>query len=320
MNDFARSAYRRRCGFVLLLISALAGACVSKKEAAEARASVYDADFAVVYSAVVEAVRELYPNFDDDPSAGVVKTAWHQVKYSDPGADDPKSVQSRDRTAGVGASSPGNGLAYNPSLARRTNFIRFDVTVAGGRPWRVRVVGKASELEPGNALPTEMRGGNTPHWLGGRTDALVIAIHRRLKAYAKKAPNVVVDVEPDDEKAIEVKGDVPDGARAAAVAVLAALNQRDYTALRANVADDVVWSLGAAPGADAALVMWQADPGVFTAMQQAITAGCAKDGTEVVCPAGAPAEDLAGAPASRWVARFGERGGGWKLISFVAAE
>ena len=295
------------------MIALAAIACTNKKEAAEARASVYDADFAVVYSAVVEAVRELYPNFDDDPTAGVIKTAWHQVKYSDPGADDPKSVAARDRTAGVGDATPSGSMAYNPSLARRVNFIRFDVAVTGGRPWRVRVRGVASQLEPGNALPSELRGGNTPHWLAGRTDALVVAIHRRLKRYAQKAPSVEVEA-PLEASAPEVviKGDIPPGAVTAAAAVLNALERRDYGALKAQVASDVVWSLGAAPGADAALVMWQADPAVFTEMQQAIEAGCARAGAEVVCPAAA-------GPGA-WVARFGERAGSWKLISFVAGD
>ncbi len=313
--EHRRSSRGRRRAFVvgpIAVCAALALACTSKKEAAEARASVYDTDFAIVYSAVVESVRELYPNFDDDPAAGVVKTAWHQVKYTDPGADDPKSVQARDRSAGVGASSPGGAMTSSASLARRMNFIRFDVAVTGGRPWHVRVKATASQMEPGNALPTELRGANAPHWLAGRADGLTVAIHRRLKQYASKAEVSVVEVAPEDEVVIKVSGDIPDGARTAASAMMAALTQRDYAALRTVVAADVVWSLGAAPGADAALVMWQADPGVFADMTKAIGAGCAKDGAEVACPATAP--------SGTWVARFGLRGTGWRLISFLAAE
>lgn len=310
MNEIPRA---RRGGIAALALAALVAACgVNKKEVAEARASVYDADFAVVYSAVVAAVRELYPRYEDDPGRGVVKTAWHQVKYTDPGADDPKSVQARDQTAGVGAASPNAGLGYNPSLARRINFIRFDVYVGGGRPWRVRVVGTASQQEPGNALPTPLSGAAKPHWLPGRTDALVVAIHRRLKTYARPAA-VVVDEAPEEAPAAAtVAGDIPDGARTAAQAIVRAIEQRDYDALRGQCAADVVWSLGAAPGVDGAMAMWQADPAVFTQMQAAIAAGCGRDGADVVCPGVA----ARGAGQLRLV----EHGGAWKLAAFVIVE
>jgi hypothetical protein len=263
---------------------------------------------------VVEAVRERYPNFEDNPADAVVKTAWHQVKYSDPGADDPKSVQARDRTIGVGASSPGaGGMGSSPSMARRINFIRFDVAVTGGRPWKVRIRGTASQLEPGNALPTELRGANAPHWLPGRTDALTVSIHRRLKRFARKAPEVSVEVESPGKAAIAVTGSIPEDARAAATATLAALTDRDYQALRAVVADDVIWSHGAQPGIDDALVMWQADPAVFAEMQHALSSGCAPVGEEIVCPGVAP-------PPGTRSARFGRRGTGWRLISFTAVE
>ncbi len=293
---------------VVVMGSLAAAGCVSRKEANEARRSVYDTDFAVVYSATVEAVRSLYASFEEDPTTGIIKTSWHQVKYSDPGADDPKSNQVRDRAAGVGNASPtGGSLGYSPSLARKMNFIRFDVTVAGGRPWRVRVIGTASQMEPGNALPSELKGANAPHWLAGRTDAMVVAIHRKLKKYAivaKDEPPPVVVVEE-----VTVGGDIEVGARGAAAEVLRALHKRDYAALRAQVAADVVWSLGAAPGIDVAMAMWQADPTTLVALDGAISAGCGPDRTEVVCPA---------APAPNAVrARFGLRGGAWKLISFV---
>jgi hypothetical protein len=307
MNDFRV--------VVAVAISVMVTACgVSKKEVDEAKGSVYDAEFAVVFSAAVQAVRELYPRVEEDASTGVIKTAWHEVKYNDPGADDPKSVQSRDQTAGVGAASPqgGAGLGNNPSLARRLNFIRFDVHVAGGRPWRVRVIGTASQLEPGNALPTELRGAAKPHWLPGRVDALTVAIHRRLKKYAKKAPIIVEVVEPEEEPKADVAGDIPDGARATAQAIVAAIRDRDHAALRAQTADDVMWSLGAAPGVDGAMAMWQADPGVFSQMEKAIEAGCAKDGDDVVCPVGAS--------RGAWQLRLGKRGSAWKLSAFLTLE
>lgn len=310
MTEPPRGMCIARSAFVLAFVAA--AGCTAKKDAAEARASVYDADFAVVYSAVVDAVRALYPNFEDDPGQGIVKTAWHQVKYSDPGADDPKSVQSRDRTTGVGSSSPSSSMGYSPSMARRLNFIRFDVSVAGGRPWAVRVRAAASQLEPGNALPTELRGANAPHWLAGRADALTVEIHRRLKRYARKAPQVEVEVEAPERAVNAVGGEIPEAARVAATAALAALNERDYRALRAIVADDVVWFQGAPPGVEDALVMWQADPAVLAEMSAALSSGCAAADADVVCPSKP-------APGAR-IARFAVRAGSWRLVSFVAAE
>lgn len=292
-----------------LALAAFACGCLSRAEIKKARTSVYDTEFAVAYSAAVESVRRLYPTFEENPDTGVIKTAWHQVKFSDPGADDPKSTQVADRAAGVGAASPNTtGVGYSPSLARRMYFIRFNVTIAGVRPWRVRVVGTASELRPGEALPTELRGEAKPHWLGGRTDALQVEIYRRLKSYARPMPE---DAPPpaEDVEDVAVTGDIPTGAQAAAVGVVRALHKRDYAVLRRHVADDVVWSRGAAPGADVALAMWQADPTVLAALETAILAGCGGDASAVACPA-APT-----AGAAR--ARFGMRGGVWKLVGFV---
>ena len=311
MNDFrARRVVAVAISFAVG--AALLSCGVNKKEVQEAKTSVYDAEFAIVFSAAVAATRELYPRVEEDARTGVIKTAWHQVKFNDPGADDPKSVQSRDQTAGVGAASPGGALGYNPSLARRINFIRFDVHVAGGRPWRVRVIGTASQLEPGNALPTELRGANKPHWLPGRVDALTVAIHRRLRKYAQAAPTFVEVVEEEPPPTPQVGGDIPEGARETAQAIVAALETRDYAALRATCADDVMWSLGAAPGVDGAMAMWQADPGVFAQMRKAIAAGCGQDGEDVVCPVGAA--------RGAWQLRIAKRGGAWKLAAFLTVE
>lgn len=289
------------------------GGCPKAKEAAEARASLYDADFAIVYSSVVRAVRELYPEFRDDPAAGRVSTVWHQVKYIDPGADDPKSQAMADRAQNpTGASSGSGQVGVDPNRVRRLNFIRFDVTVTGGRPWRIKVRGAAAQLEPGNALPTELRGADEPHWLAGRTDELLVRIHRKLKPYAIKAPVEVEAIAVDVPPPTTVAGDIPEPARALAVAVVTAIRLRDVAALRATLADDVVWSLGAPPGVDGALAMWQADPAALTQLAETIEAGCASAAAEVQCPP-APA---AGAPR----VRLAERKGGWRLTSFVSGQ
>lgn len=301
---------RRRAAVAIAACAVIAG-CVNKKEVEEARASVYDAEFATVYSATVQAVRALYPELDEDPATGTIKTAWHQVKFTDPGADDPKSVQARDRTANAGQASPSGALGYNPSLARRMTFIRFDIYVAGGRPWRVRVVGTASELEPGNALPTELRGQAKPHWLGGRTDALVVAIHKKLVRYAQPAPAEVVAA-PVIAPRAKIGGDIPAAARTLAQDIVAAIDQREYATLRSLCAPDVMWSHGAPPGVDSAMAMWQADTSAFAQMKAAIASGCAADGADVVCPATAA--------RGKMQLRLAERGGAWKIAAFVARE
>ncbi len=286
-------------------------ACSSRKEAAEARASLYDAEFAVVYTAVVAAVRDLYPNYDDNPAAGKVSTVWHQVKFTDPGADDPKSQAQSDRAQGLGeATSAGGGAAgLQPNRVRRLDFIRFDVLVSGGRPWRVKVHGTAARLEPGNAMPSELRGADEPHWLVGRSEELLVKIHRKLKPYAMKAPVEIEAVAVDVPPPATVVGDMPEPARATAIAVVTAIRLRDPAALRGHLAADVRWSLGAPPGVDGAMAMWQADPATLTAMAAAIEAGCGTIGTEIQCPS-VPA---AGAPR----VRLAERNGGWRLISFL---
>lgn len=292
---------------IAIAVVAITCGCLSKKEIKTARNSVYDTEFANVYSAAVEAVRTLYPTFEENPTNGVIKTAWHQVKFSDPNADDPKTTQVADRAAGVGAASPSPAnLGYNPSFARRLYFIKFNVAVAGVRPFRVRVVGAASELRPGDALPTELKGDAVPHWLAGRTDELTVQIYRRLKKYAIAAPPEVVV--PDEVEDVVIEGDIPAGALTVVADVVRALHKRDYAALRAQLADDVVWSRGAAPGADVALAMWQADPTVLAALEAAIVAGCKTEGAQVVCAASVDA----GAQA-----QFGQRGGVWKLTAFV---
>lgn len=297
------------------LVSALPACGVNKKEVAQARASLYDADFAIVYSAAVASVRDLYPDYQDDPRAGKVSTSWHQVKYTDPGADDPKSQAVADRAAGINNTAPGATGQYggvNSGYARKVNFIRFDVTVTGGRPWRVRVRGAASALEPGNALPTELHGAAEPHWLAGRTDELIVAIHRRLKRYAIKAPVEIEAVPVEAAPVTKIQGDIPEGARATAIAVVAAIRLRDAPALRTQLADDVRWSLGAPPGIDGAMAMWQADPSALTAMAAAIEAGCGAVAAEVQCPA-------APAPGA-WRVRLAERGKTWRLTAFVTGE
>ena len=295
------------------------GACSNKKEITYAKQSVYDADFALVYSAALDVTRNLYPNMNDNPGPGTIATAWHEVLFNNDADTDMVNQTTLANAQGVNAmASPGAVAAGTPTrLAYKRYYIRFDIRVVGGRPWRVKVIGHASEWDPGAAMPVELHGMARPHWLKGRTDALEIAIYRRIKKFAKQVK--------DEAPAEPGEGDVPKtdpatfkAVPAAAAKVLAdvadILKKRDYDALRVQLADDIVWSLGGGTGADVAMATWQADPGAFDAMSGAIAAGCAADGDKkAMCPAGAP-------KAGTYQLTIEPRGDTWKVTSFVRAE
>ena len=297
-------------------------ACTSKKEVNAAKHSLYDTDFAVVYQAALEATREHYPNLDDNPGPGRIQTAWHQVQFSNCPAsgstcDDAANALVLNSGAG-GATGNGvpsqNGPSGMPTrLAYKRYFVRFDVSVIGGRPWRVKVVGHASEWDPGAAMPVEMRGANKPPWLEPRADALRVSIYKRVKQFA-------VPMKEEEPKEIEEPktdpstfANVPPPAAKRLAEIKDALGKRDYTALRPALADDIVWSLGGGTGADAAMAMWQADPAQLDAMLGLLPA-CAADGDKkVACPAGAP-------QAGQYQLILEARGDGWKVTSFVKNE
>lgn len=311
---------------IVLVVSGVACGS-SKKEVQAARHSVYDTDFAIVYSAALTATRDLYPNLDDNPGPGRIATSWHQVQYANcAGAgstcDDSmvnQQVISQQQGVQQGQGSTAATMAGMPTrLAYKRYFIRFEVHVLGGRPWRVKVTGHASSWDPGAAMPVEMRGADKPHWLDGRTEALQVAIYKRIRKYAipmkEEAP--AADAPPEDNTPktdpASFKNMPAEAARELAT-VKDVLAKRDYNALRPQLADDVVWSLGGGTGADAAMAMWQADPTALDAMAGTLSA-CVADGDKrVLCPGGQVAPNA-------WQLTFEPRAGSWKLTSFIKAE
>ncbi len=301
-----------------VLVLVLVAACGSKKDVEFAKSSVYDTDFANVYNAALVATRDLYPQLNDNPGPGKISTAWHQVSYGN-NQDDSLGNQRTVATGGGmqgGPGGAGRSSGMPTRLSYKRYFIRFDVSVIGGRPWRVKVVGHASEWDPGAAMPTEMRGANRPPWLDGRIDGLNVAIYKRIKQFAIPVKEEVEG--PRDEGMVKTDpttfAGVPAGAGKTLAYLKDALAKRDYVAMRPLLADDIIWSLGGGTGADVAVVTWQADPGILESMQAAITAGCAPstDGNQVTCPGGPPQIGI-------YQVVLEDRGG-WKLTSFVKAE
>lgn len=272
-----------------------------------------------MFSAALAATRELYTNVDDFPSNGTIKTAWHQVSYAnnqDDLANQRTVAQGQGLAPGSTTTAAQSAAGMPTRLAYKRHFIRFDISVIGGRPWRVKVIGHAAEWDPGNAMPTELRGMARPPWLDGRIEAMQVAIYRKIKSYAvpmkeevevKEGP-VMPKTDPTTFKG------VPAGAAKQLASIKDALARRDYSALRSMLADDVVWSLGGDPGADTAMAMWQADPESLDSMARVIGGGCGESEKRIACPVGIPM-------SGQWQLMLEQRGADtWRVVSFLKAE
>ncbi|MBP9087179.1 MAG: hypothetical protein KBG15_13745 [Kofleriaceae bacterium] len=314
--------WRSRVVAALAVITLLLGSsCLDQAEVQRAKGSLYDAEFAIVYDAVIKGVRKSYSGFREDAGKGSVHTSWHQVRFQNQ-SEDPRAAQLSATTQGLnngtgqgGTGQGGTGMAAAPRGVYKRFFVRFDVSVLGGRPWRVRVVGHASEWEPGMAIPTELRGAAVPAWLPGRVDSLTVEIYRRLKKVAVKDAGVTSSVFVEEPKKTDASKftSVPPAAATTLASILDVLNVRAYDALRALLDDQAVWSLGAGPSGDTALAMWQADPTVLDAMHKVIDAGCGASGNgDVVCPAAASNPAFVD-----WRLTLSARSGTWKIAAFV---
>ena len=306
-----------RITFLLVLAAAvLGGGCKNKKEIHAAKHSLYNTDFAVVFSAALEATREQYSRLDDFPGQGMIKTAWHAVSASSDSQDvsNQGTVSSQST---LGTASPAAAAGGMPTrLAFKRQYIRFDVSVVGGRPWRVKVVGHAAEWDAGNAMPTELKGMARPPWLDGRIESLQVAIYRKMAAYAVPMPPEVevVKDEPQMPKTDPATfKNVPPLVAKRLAFIKDALGRRDYAALRTVVSETVVWSLGGAPGADTAMAMWQADPEPLDAMVTVLAGGCGTTDAKTTCPPGPPAPGA-------WQLELTLEGDSWNISSFVKTE
>jgi hypothetical protein len=298
----------------LVAVSMSAMACKNKKEIHDAKHSLYNTDFAIVFSAALEATREQYSRLDDFPGTGMIKTAWHAVSSS---SDSQEMGGQSTVAANMAPNSPAAAAGGMPTrLAYKRQYIRFDISVVGGRPWRVKVVGHAAEWDAGNAMPTELRGMAKPPWLDGRIESLQVAIYRRIKAYAVPMPPEVEVVKDEPQMPTTDPStfkNVPPLVAKRLAFIKDALARRDYAALRTVVSETVVWSLGGTPGAETAMAMWQADPESLDAMASVIAGGCGTTDKKTACPPGPPSPGA-------WQLELMLEGDAWKISSFVKTE
>lgn len=296
-----------------LWFAAPAAGCggASADDVREAKSSGYRGDFAVIYSETLAAVRELYPELVEDARLGIIKTPWYPVHVKQ-GTDD--AAQANTVTPGT----PRTAFSTTSAL-RQEFFIRFDVHVVGGRPWRVRVQGEASSWKAGEN-PTPLRGPEIPSWLEGRVNSLEVAIHKRLKKHAVEltfAP--ATEVKPAAKPIDTAKfGSLPKAAALVVAEVERAASARDVARLRGLMVSDFTYSTGDEPSAETAMVVWQADPSLLGELVKVLEAGCAHDPAkgQVVCPAAFLRDESA--PGYR--AGFRLSDGSWKMAFFVNGE
>jgi hypothetical protein len=170
----------------------------SAAKLARARAASYEGERDTVYREAVAAVRGQYAEgLELDPGAGLIKTAWHalKVRTAETGRDQnrqapggaPTGVGVSQGSLGGGGPGPRRSNPREPDSApNEINFVRFDVRLVGGPPWRVEVTGHASEFDHSTGKPMPLKGAERPYWLDGRQKKLEIAIHERLEKFESK--------------------------------------------------------------------------------------------------------------------------------------
>ena len=292
---------------------ALAACGASEVEIHRAKTSGYQTDFAIVFSETLIAVRDIYQATEEDPRTGAIKTAWHSINVRQ-GGGSPDSATPNQQTGNQ------NRLYQAQNSIPDRYFVRFDINVVGGKPWRVRVVGHAQMYRAGDAQPMPLTGAATPPWLKGRTEAVQLAIYRRLKKYAVKLKTEALVADRPKPKPPDVAkfSSLPPAAAKVVAEAEQASGARDVARLRAIMADEFTYSFGDAPSADTAVLVWKADATVLAELNKTLGAGCALDAAkgQVVCPAAfLTDENYLG-----YRVGFAQVGGAWKMTFFVAGD
>ena len=302
------------------------GGCSTKRQTLEeAKTSVYQTNFPTIYSEALEVITENYPNLVENPSKGIIKTAWHplSIRNSGHGADaggvsqtNTGSLPGNNQGLGfggagaAGAAGAGQNTQQNPNNIevrdeRKNYFVRFEVAIVGrNAPFRVRIHGEASSWQTGQ-IPTPLRGSNIPTWLGPRVDAMKVEIHKRLKKYAvvlEEKEEKVVDEPLVDKKSFAHLGkDAGDFlTKSKSCAML-----RDADALKQIMAEDFVWKSNSPGSSTVAAALFEADPERFSQLESALDSQCQKSSDdEIECS------------AEKRVASFKKTRDGWKFSSF----
>jgi hypothetical protein len=320
----------RRMTLALALASAAAFASLalgcgpSAAEAHRAEHAVYQTEFARVWNAVAETVKEQYPRLAiEDPVHGKLLTDWHLVERVE---DDPvakgsaagASPQQNTATGSTqtGAPQQGQGAAnqqYQPIAGR---FIRIVVVIKpGGPPWKLEIDGEAAQYTPGMAMitPFDHHDADEPAWVQPRIDKIRVGIYKRLEGYAR-----IVDDAPAKPRELDQGpwANLPKGAPEVVAKVSAAAEKKDTAALRPLMSDDFAWSAGGSPSADAAVSMWQADPLVLSSLTKVLALGCSERETDalIVCPARGETGP------GKWRAEFRKQGSAWRFAAFFQEE
>jgi len=306
-----------------LLALVLVSACgQSAAEVRAARTHGYKADFALVFNQVVAAVRQEFHHYpekvEEDPVTGTIETAWLPVHQTQGGDDRTVTDQQREKMA-ADDRAQGKGSVFTGSSQDRTAYyLRYEVHVVGGDPWRVVILGRARRWNAGDAKAVELKGADEPPWLKGRVDSLYVSIYHRLKRYSVPLQVTVADDRPPPTKKDLTRfGDIPPAAADVIEEVRRAAADRALDRVRAFMVDDFEWSLGADPDADQAMATWQADGSVVSTLVDVLQRGCHADSpTRVSCPP----EFSQQVGYLGWRATFELRGAHWRMTSFLSGD
>ena len=104
----------------------------------------------------------------------------------------------------------------------------------------------------------------------------------------------------------------PSGAKEVIARVNRAARQKDYVALRANMAQEFTWSFGGDSNAEQAIDEWKKEPRYMLQLSRVTQAKCTyRKDKHVECPANAGASFRAG---------FKLLEGQWKMVYFVEGD
>jgi hypothetical protein len=300
------------------MLALLAACGPSASQITRARSVTYQADFALVWNAVVQAVGEDYKDIKfEDATKGVLQTDWTRVERGNEEVEqeqDPNAQRSQEEAEREvrEAGQPGNPHARG-RIAFKLIRVRVEVQ-KGGPPWRVTVSAEAARYEPGMTMliPYQRGAIDEPVWVEPRIDRLYVAIYERLKKYAIDVTPAPRQPSPGVAKRTSEAGPwagLPGEARDVVAAVQAAARKKDPAGIRPHMIDPFVSSVGAVP-ADQTVAVWSADPTELDVLAAALDRGCDLDAAaeRITCPRGA---------AGGLRAVFHKTAGVWKLAQLA---